>query len=397
MPTEFLTSEPTKIEIAASDACTRSGAFALLLTATLFLLIPFWAQRRDDLALTGYLTYRFQLVSNLELLDENPIWMTYKSSHNAAESMSVSELLREKVDVQTGVVQATQLPRGALKKKAEGYKGLPSPPTGLRVSIQSDNPRLDVIISPIAAELSTLNDSALLTRSRQVSNYFTFSIGRWAHKRAHLMYENALALRCKTAEIEIAAKPPTPDNFVPPVNRDALLDCLSLQNVRELANFELPTFAPPMQLQANRVQRDIEISPNILPRDLFLATVVGQLLLFFVIMHFGAFGREAVASETFPTQGTLFGAFSRSRWSLLILFLAIWSPVFASLGVTIAATPHRWPLLLCNLLIGCAVLFAYSAFHHKAYFGALHPRSIFGAALTLLDKTDGPSIASSRP
>jgi hypothetical protein len=50
-----------RIDEAASNACTRSGAFVLLLSVVLWLLIPFWLDKPNEIALGRYLTYRFNL------------------------------------------------------------------------------------------------------------------------------------------------------------------------------------------------------------------------------------------------------------------------------------------------------------------------------------------------
>src|SRR5260221_4420062 len=87
-------SEPTSVDTAASAACTRSGAFALLLTVTLSLLIPYWMQRRNEVALGNYISYRANLANQIETLDENPVWKTYKDSNKNAELMSMAELMK---------------------------------------------------------------------------------------------------------------------------------------------------------------------------------------------------------------------------------------------------------------------------------------------------------------
>jgi hypothetical protein len=43
--------EPTKVDMAASEACVRSGAFALLLSVALFLLVPSWREQPNYAAL----------------------------------------------------------------------------------------------------------------------------------------------------------------------------------------------------------------------------------------------------------------------------------------------------------------------------------------------------------
>jgi hypothetical protein len=82
-------SEPTKADTAASDACTRSGAFALGLSVVLFLLIPFWEHRQKEIAFARYLTYRVNLTLEVDALDENPAWRKLKDSNGAVESMSL--------------------------------------------------------------------------------------------------------------------------------------------------------------------------------------------------------------------------------------------------------------------------------------------------------------------
>jgi hypothetical protein len=166
-------------------------------------------------------------------------------------------------------------------------------------------------------------------------------------------------------------------HFVPTLDKDALLNCLTLRDVRELAQFELPTFSNPIQSEG-RIQREVDISPSsLMPRDLYIASVLAQLLLFFVIVHFGAFAREAVSSAGFPVQGTLFSAFSGSRGTLLVFLLAVWSPLFVS--VAVAVTARKWSLVPYSVLIGCAILFAHLGLQHKSYFRALNPRLIINA------------------
>jgi hypothetical protein len=225
----------------------------------------------------------------------------------------------------------------------------PSAPSGLRVSIVMT---LDVI-PQIAGLLKELNNSDILTHSRQVSNAFDSSIVRWANKRTSLMYQNVIDSGCSTHDLEeVRNRGQESAYFVSPLDKEALLKCLTLRDVRELARFELPAYPSPPPVAERITGGEIDINPGALPRgNLYMATFLAQVLLFFVIMHFGAYVREAVSYATFPTPGTLFGVFSRSRWTLLIFFLAIWSPLFASMGVTVAAVYQKPLLLVCSVLI----------------------------------------------
>ncbi len=373
--------EPTKVDTAASESCTRSGVFALLLTVSLSLLIPYWAERRNEEALGKYISFRQSLANGIEMLDENPIWKDYKAFDKAAESKSISELKKVskgawKAKTQT---KAPPVAKPRIQRPDPSRPTRPSPPSGL--SVTTSGPDLDTMFQPITDLLNHLNDPELLNRSRKVSNFFEFSIVRWASKREQLMYKNMLGTMETPAGIcfsgpywEIPYKEQRVEHFVPALDRDALLNCLTPLDVRVLAQFELPTFSNPMQFKGS-IYREVETNPNsLIPRDLYVASALAQLLLFFVIVHFGAFAREAVSSAGFPVQGTLFSAFSGSSGTLLVFFFALWSPLCVSLAVVFAS--RRWSLIPYTLLIGCASLFAYRVLQSKSFFDNLNPHLI---------------------
>jgi len=375
--------EPTKVDTAASESCTRSGVFALLLTVSLSLLIPYWTERRNEEALGSYISSRQDLANRVETLDANPIWKDYKAFDSAAQSKSISELIK----LSRGVWQAkaqTKAPPVAGPRIQRSYPSRPTPPpppppSGL--SATTSGPSLEILFQPIADSLNRLNDPELLNRSRKASNFFEFSIIRWAGKREDLIYQNMLGTVTTPTGIcfsgaywEIPYKEQRVEHFLPALDKDALLNCITLPDVRELAQFELPTFSNPMQLRGS-IYREVEANPNsLIPRDLYVASVLVQLLLFFVIVHFGAFAREAVSSAGFPVQGTLFSAFSGSRGTLLVFFLALWSPLCVSLAVAVAS--RRWSLIPYTALIGCATSFAYLVLQRKLFFSALNPHLI---------------------
>ena len=376
--------EPKKVDTVASDACTRSGAFALLLSVVLFALIPYWMQRATDIALGNYLGNRVTLSMYVDALDDNPFWRKYKASQSAAESMSIAQLLDARVEIASASAgtQHVQLTENMAsshghRPAAQGHGRnaptppgwIPAPPTGLTVTMFSDIRE----IRSIADFLTKLNDSDVLTKSRGYSNFFNFSIARWVQKRNDLAYANVLLHNCSTTVLELPHKGPESPDFVPALDREAQERCLTLRDVRELAQFELPKVSEPAQIGGS-IRRDIDISPGTLPRDLNVASTIAEVLLFFVIVYFGAYAREAVSSSAFPAQGTLFGSYSRSRWTLLVFLLALWTPLIASLGVGVAS--RRWTQLVFTVLIFCAVLSAHLVLQRKSYFAALSPRTL---------------------
>jgi len=370
---------PTSVpppDIANSKACTQSGAFALLLSVAILLLIPHWWQRPWEIALAAYISDRANLANELATLDDNPTWQKYQNANKSADSTPFEQLLERSYlvyssssrDVSKKKPTETKLEAHQTAKKSTPRIG---PVTGLSATAV-EYEHLPELRS-IADLLTKLNDPQLLTNSMRESNFFTFSILSWGQKRNALMYRNVVLNSCVVTRLEIptiAPGAPKPDYFAPLLDNDAMLKCLSLQDIRQLAKLELPTFPNPLQL-GGRIQQEIVVNPWSLSASLFPISLIAQLLLFFVLVYFGAFASEAVSSATFPTPGTLFAAFSRSRWLLFAIFIAIWIPLAASLAMSVVS--HKWQLMACNVPILIAVLFIQSVLRRKSYFGSLLP------------------------
>lgn len=356
--------DATKADTTASDACTRSGTFALALSVVLFILLTSWAHRPSEVALARYLAYRYDLSLAIERLDTNPVWNTFKEAHGI-ENTPLGKLPNSVSVVSQGgptaaVEKTTEHP--AIPHPPLGWR--PQPPTGLAVTQQIEIPEISEIVDIV----KRLNDSKLLTESRRYSNFFSFSIGRWTQRRADLIYRNSVNFSCATNEIEVPHKGKAPDEFVPELNTDVLLECLHLGDIRELSEFEQALITNPDQI-GGHTGRDIDIAPGALPREPYTASLVTELLLFFVLIYFGAFTREATLSERFPVQGTLFSAFSRSRWTLSVMFIALYTPFFASLAVAIESRrPWLWVGTVFILVAVCSI---FSTLNRKSYWTRL--------------------------
>ena len=371
--------EPNSLDKFASDACTRSGAFALLLSLVLFALIPYWMRRPTDMALGNYLANRVNLSMYVDGLDDDPVWQKYRASQSNAESMSIAELLDASVELSSSSSAAPQVQPGEKMASGRGHRptvqqhdrnapkppGLVlAPPTNVTARVFGSIDR----IHSIADFLINLNDSDLLTKSRGYSNYFNFSITRWLQKRNGLLYANVFSHNCTLTALELPHERQQSPNFVPALDRGVLVRCLTLRDVRELAQFELPTLPEPTQI-GEHVGREIEVSPGTLPRDVDTASIVAVGLLFFVMVYFRAYAHEAVSSSLFPAQGTLFGAYCRSRWTLLIFFLALWMPLIASVCVAVAS--RKWTLIMATPFVFGAVFSAHLVLRRKSYFAPL--------------------------
>jgi hypothetical protein len=353
--------------VAASAVCARSGAFVLLLSLALFTMIPYWQHRAEQIALVNYVALRLSLEGAVETLDGSVNWKTYRASNPEAESKTIAQLLKVEMHgtpmpPSTSIEQKEpQASRGnaAVPPGAPGYRL--SPPTNLQLTTTSTIDEMPVI----ADLLVKLDDSQLLTKSRNVSIFYNYSIFRWAIKRNTLLSRN-IWTPSGGVVWESAPNPNPPDNFVPSWGKDYVLNNFTIQDIRELASFELPQLSDTTSLGVGG-EKEIDISPGSLPRTLFAATLCAECLLLFVIIYFGAFAREAASSESFPHAGTLFGAFAKSRGTVFVFGIALCVPVIASLGILVVS--RKWEFLLLSVLIGFAIYWVFRVLQVKRYFG----------------------------
>ena len=135
--------EPNKVDSAASDACTRSGLFALVLTLVLVLLVPYWAHRPKYSFFRSYLTYRLNLRLAVDLLDSDPAWQHFKESNSAADSIPLARIPAQ-VPFVTGQSSTPAEP----EPKRRTLPGRPTAPTGLTATINVELRDVPQIVKP---------------------------------------------------------------------------------------------------------------------------------------------------------------------------------------------------------------------------------------------------------
>src|ERR1035438_9764299 len=185
-----------------------------------------------------------------------------------AESMSLRQL-PSRVNVPLSSVSKDNdnaQPKSSATQAGGRRSRGPAAPTGLTITTEIEIPE----IAGIVELLKKLNNPSLLTESREHSNFYDFSIVRWARRRSSLVYRNSFANGCATKEIEAPHVGKVTRQFVPAINTDVLLECLTLRDVRELANLEEPTMTNPTQI-GTRIGSEIETTIGSLPRDIVLA------------------------------------------------------------------------------------------------------------------------------
>jgi hypothetical protein len=396
-------SKSGEIDKVASEACTRSGAFALLVSVLLFVLCVYWQNRKAEEALSDYASSRWNLAMFLEELQNDRIWKKYIESHPDADQVPLDRLIHAVVEMSVTSPPTAELPKSdelpirSSIPQQPGNLTTPPPKTqlpkldqvpGKSAGTQNPNSPLKRPMPPGGLSASEvlqvepyeiarivqfwrkLNDSDLLTKSRETSNYFDLSIAKWANRRGRVMYDNALTGVCTASEIDIPNKFAKSDRYVPKINDEALMNCVTFRDVKELAQFELPQIFTSIQL-GDRIARDVDLSPGSLPKEPYAASLVAEALLFFALVYFSAFAREAVSTESFPTRGTLFGAFSRTRWMLIVLLLALWTPFLACCAVAFAS--GKILLGLGAALVLFATFSAQRTLAGKSFFESIRP------------------------
>lgn len=373
------TRQEGSVDTVAAQSCTRSGTFALLLSLALFAMAPYWLIRPNERALANYQVLRLNLLAAVDQLHESPNWKIYKSINGSADLLTIGQLLTVRLETppQTATTE-TKPTNSALPSKKKNSsnimppKYMPGPVTNLRVRTGITE------IFELADLLAKLNDSDMLTKSRGVSTFDDYSIYRWVLKRNSMLARTLSAKAGNTVVVEgeITDGRSLPLGYVPPLDTKEMLQCLTLQDVTELAKFQLPTVSDTAKLGPHG-EREIEVTPGSLPRALYPATVCAQLLVLLTLIYFNAFVREAVSSDSFPLMGTLFSAFAKSRWTLAAFLLCLYVPLFASL--TLSVLSLAWPVAVITIPVSCAIVSTHQLLNRRSYFRPLNP---FAHALT---------------
>lgn len=300
--------EVAKMDTVTSHACTRSGTFALLLSMALFSLIPYWLQEPAKISLGRYVALRLNLVAAINQLDDNIPWHIYKQevSHEVAESMPIEQLLEVKYKIRSIWKTIENQTNGSkvillkpeyelIESQTNGNKVQsrnkttpinkntqvdmtpPNPVTGL-----AEITRLE-LIHRIANLFVNINNSNLLTKSRQAENISDYSIYLWVLKRNSLLERNRYS--SDPFYMPFSGKEDSsrqPKGFVSTISKEQLLKYFTIHDVRELAKFELPEAGETLKY-AGIGENEINVTIGSLPHNLLIASIIAESFLLLVL------------------------------------------------------------------------------------------------------------------
>lgn len=187
-----MTNDCSEHDIRCSNSCTRAGITALVLGAVaLSMLQPLTKTRALD-ALLQYVSLRGSLKNELDRLEIDPAWKSLKASDfgdKASKDWNLAQLLDYKVKLSFAPSSVPESQEETKRKSAVSpgpAKGPPAAPTGLSVTVER---RLEPI-HVVGDVLTRLGDGALLSRARNYSYRYDWSIYRWASLLYQLLVDS---------------------------------------------------------------------------------------------------------------------------------------------------------------------------------------------------------------
>ena len=240
--------QPLQLDARCSSSCTRAGLTILLFSALAFAMLSPLEKAKQLEAFGNYVTLRLGLKGILEQLETDPCWKTVVSREGSeVTSWVLSRLTEIYCEVPSVIKPKLSDPSNPSKiqKEKKTEKNSPklkkdktpsAPPT---LSDIPAAPRLLAISFPmwqfkrIADILTILGDGKLLYLARSYSYQFNWLIYRWE------VLEDKMIL--DRSEMPVSTRPPEKmGKGIRTIPREKLIKNLTLDNVKELSNYELP-------------------------------------------------------------------------------------------------------------------------------------------------------------
>ena len=295
----------------------------MVLSALAFGLLHPMERLRRLRALLDYIGARQTMSRALEALPSDPAWRFLQASKDGPDARTTWSLQRllDYTSREPAIQQqpAEDSPGEKLRIKPAPRKpneplqppGQPGPPRVQFFAEESVRP-----LHVLARALDKLGSGDMLTTAMKYSVRYQISVNRWTALRADLVYQGisknppkGFAYFPPRIEDDVTQAEPRIGDFP----RDLTRQYLSMPQIEALAQSELPTVDEAEMLLK---QFDAGTLPPVgVSVSYATALVVVEFGLLFFCIYFWLFYREARLSSAFPSEGTLFGALSRSRAS----------------------------------------------------------------------------------
>jgi hypothetical protein len=321
-------------DLRCSKICTRAGLSILLLSSLAISIIPMLKQAEALDALLKYVALRHVLKLSLDDLDRDPCWkilikkkfdnkipnervMAELSKSYCNTSLYPSSKPESSGDPDSGLKpESSPLRKGSLPNNSLGFRSPissivhaqdlpPAPPTGISVGWPLW-PMIDIVNN-----LEKLGDGGLITKARSYSYSYDLRIYRWAMRR-----HNTIIGHIAKGRPVVVGRSEQASGFVKSYSKKELLDNLTLQDVRSLAEYELIS-VPEAENLATGAHR-VNIPWALTSLTFQSASTFIEAALLVSCLYFWLFLKEAQRFGSYPSPGTLFSAFLRNKSTVLV-------------------------------------------------------------------------------
>ncbi len=349
--------QPSQLDIRCSNSCARAGLTILLFSALAFAMLSPLEKGKQLEAFGDYVTLRLELKGILDQLEADPCWKVLISREgNQVTSWVLSRLMEIYCEVppitKPKLTDPSTPSEFQKEKKAEKNstnlkqdKTPPAPPT------LSDIPAVPKLLSisfpmwqfnRIADILTTLGDGKLLYLARSYSYQYNWLIYRWEVLRSKMILDKS--------EIPVITGPPEKMlKGISTIPREKLIKNLTLDNIKELSNYELPELSG-LESNVKELTHFNLLSMGI-PVGLISATFFIELGLIFSLAYFWLFQHEAKLSKNYPAPGTLFGVFQRTFISRNMFTAFMTLPAISSTLLAIKTFPYTYWTAVCVFFV----------------------------------------------
>lgn len=328
-----------------SEACTRAGIAALLLTAVAFSLqAPVRNIARLDVY-GKYVTARIKLKFAVEDVAQHPVWR--KLLKTVGEEMrhwplnrieQRAEQLQQEMaqDEARGItIQAVGIdPHETTEPVKEATPETPSPPRIASITVVLSlnwfGPGSD-----IGKALTALDDTEPQGQAAEYSNDVRFRIVRWQRLRNHIF-----RVTRDTDGLDVRRK-----YLISSFKQG--MGLLSWTELEQLANTEMDE-ASFFDREAGNFRAAVPWLPERI--NAYSAAELVSVSMCFVVFYFWLYVRHARAKAAKLVDGTLFAAISQDRWSRYLFTLVALAPASALLAL-VRATDGGWGILGCAVVV----------------------------------------------
>lgn len=328
----------SEIDARCSAACTRVATLALALSMFSIAMYGPISSHDNRLDLGRYVLLRDRLSDQLEFLFNGQCWDHLRRSEQI-DSVEKKWSIQDLIDYQCNGATSTS-PTIETEAKPQTDTEMAS------VSNEDPVPRpsrpvlnLQILSSlkgvrELGDTLIELADDELIDQARSTSYIFDRSIYRWDVMRRQMLYANMDGAMLTNPELKIHME-----------DQSNWFQFLTLDDVRSIAKFE--AIDSDSVIKYIRETGQLTLYGSGQRFGVRQATWFLQATLAICAIYFWVFYRESRSSPNYPAEGTLFGAFRRTRTSRIIFFILTLMP--AAAGTVLAI--YSLSLSLVNLVI----------------------------------------------